>query len=375
MKIKSDTKMIPFLDLQAINAQYKEELKEACAKVIDSGWYIRGTHVEQFEQSFAQYCDSKYCIGVANGLDALTLTLRAWKVLGKLKDGDEVIVQANTYIASILAISENNLVPVLVEPDPGTFNLSVSAINEALSEKTKVILPVHLYGQISPMDDIMSIAEKHELLVLEDCAQSHGALLNSKKCGAWGHAAAFSFYPGKNLGALGDGGAVTTNDSQLAETIRALGNYGSHEKYKNVYQGVNSRLDEMQAAMLSVKLNYLDDETSRRQKIASSYIDEINNQLVQLPEINENEGHVWHLFVIKTAYREEFAKYLLAEGIQTLIHYPLPPHKQEAYKQWNELSLPITETIHQQVLSLPLDPTMSEQSIQRVISVVNSFKL
>ncbi len=367
--------MIPFLDLQAINAQYKEELKEACAKVIDSGWYIRGTHVEQFEQSFAQYCDSKYCIGVANGLDALTLTLRAWKVLGKLKDGDEVIVQANTYIASILAISENNLVPVLVEPDPDTFNLSVSAINEALSEKTKVILPVHLYGQISPMDDIMSIAEKHELLVLEDCAQSHGAMLNSKKCGAWGHAAAFSFYPGKNLGALGDGGAVTTDDSQLAETIRALGNYGSHEKYKNIYQGVNSRLDEMQAAMLSVKLNYLDNETSRRQKIASSYIADISNPLIQLPEVSDNEGHVWHLFVIKTANREEFAKYLSKEGIQTLIHYPLPPHKQEAYKQWNELSLPLTEKIHEQVLSLPLDPTMSEQSIQRVISVINSFEL
>lgn len=366
---------VPFLDLKKINSQYQKELKAACAEVIDSGWYIRGKYVSEFENAFASYCGTSDCVGVANGLDALTLTLRAWKELGLLTDGDEVIVQANTYIASILAITENNLVPILVEPCNSTFNLTPVNIQAAITSKTKVILPVHLYGQISPMNEIMALAEKHNLLVLEDCAQSHGAMLNSKKCGAWGHAAAFSFYPGKNLGALGDGGAVTTNDSQLAETIRALGNYGSHEKYKNVYQGVNSRLDEMQAAMLSVKLNYLDDETRRRQKIASSYIAEINNPLVQLPEISENEGHVWHLFVIKTAYREELAKYLLAEGIQTLIHYPLPPHKQEAYKQWNELSLPITEKIHQQVLSLPLDPTMSEQSIQRVISVVNSFKL
>lgn len=375
MKIKSDRKTIPFLDLQAINAQYNEELKEACATVIDSGWYIRGNYVAEFEHAFASYCGSSECIGVANGLDALTLTLRAWKELGLLIDGDEVIVQANTYIASILAITENNLVPVLVEPCDSTFNLTSENIQAAITSKTKVILPVHLYGQITPMDEVMALAERNNLLVLEDCAQSHGAMLNSKKCGAWGHAAAFSFYPGKNLGALGDGGAVTTNDSLLAETIRALGNYGSHEKYKNVYRGVNSRLDEMQAAMLSVKLNYLDDETSRRQKIASSYISEISNPLVQLPEATVDEGHVWHLFVIKTAYREELAKYLLAEGIQTLIHYPLPPHKQEAYKQWNELSLPITETIHQQVLSLPLDPTMCEQSVQRVISVVNSFKL
>lgn len=367
--------MINFLDLKKINAQYQAELKEACSRVIDSGWYIRGKYVAEFESAFAQYCGSSNCIGVANGLDALTLTIRAWKQLGKIKDGDEVIVQANTYIASILAITENNLVPVLVEPDEDTFNLSVDNIRKALTNKSRVILPVHLYGRISPMDEIMALAEENNLLVLEDCAQSHSASLNKKKCGSWGHAAAFSFYPGKNLGALGDGGAVTTNDNLLADTIRALGNYGSHEKYKNIYQGVNSRLDEIQAAMLSVKLKYLDDEIARRQHIANTYISNIVNPLVCLPSVTFRENHVWHLFVIQTEHRTKLSQYLLSEGIETLIHYPLPPHKQEAYLQWHDLSLPITEKIHQQVLSLPLDPTMSEQSVKRVISIVNSFKL
>jgi dTDP-4-amino-4,6-dideoxygalactose transaminase len=365
--------MIPFLNLKEINAQYAEELKEACSRVIDSGWYLMGKELEQFEKQFSQYCGTKYCVGVANGLDALTLTLRAWKELGKLQDGDEVIVQANTYIASILAITENNLTPVLVEPHEATFNLCPNIVEKAITPKTKVILPVHLYGQISPMPELMKIAEKHNLLVLEDCAQAHGAEINVKKAGNWGNAGAFSFYPGKNLGALGDAGAVTTNDSQLAETIKALGNYGSKKKYKNIYQGVNSRLDEIQAAMLSVKLLHLDNETQRRQKVAKYYLDNIKNDLITLPEITTVESHVWHLFVIKTQYRQGLSDYLLGNGIQTLIHYPLPPHKQEAYASYSDLSLPITELIHDQVLSLPMGPTLSNDEVKKVVKVINNF--
>ncbi len=367
--------MIPFLDLKAINTQYQQELKDACSRVIDSGWYIMGKELEAFEAEFAEYCGTKFAIGVANGLDALTLTLRAWKELGKLNAGDEVIVPANTYIASILAITENDLVPVLAEPNIETYNLCPKIVRSAITDKTKAILPVHLYGLISPMPELMAIADEYELLVLEDCAQSHGAQINGKKCGNWGNAAGFSFYPGKNLGALGDAGAITTNDLELANTLRALRNYGSQKKYENIFQGVNSRLDEIQAAMLRVKLNYLDAETTRRAEIAKRYIAGINNPLVYLPGVIRGEEHVWHLFVIRIEYREEFAQYLLSEDIQTLIHYPLPSHKQEAYSQWNELCFPITEKIHEQVVSLPLDPTMSDQSIQRVISVVNSFKL
>jgi dTDP-4-amino-4,6-dideoxygalactose transaminase len=367
--------MIKFLDLEAINSQYSEDLKQACSDVIDSGWYIKGKSVEKFEQEFADFCGTKYCVGVANGLDALTLTLRAWKELGKLSNGDEVIVQANTYIASVLAITENNLVPIFVEPDPYTFNLEPKGIIKAITSKTKVILPVHLYGQISPMDDILAIAKKYDLLILEDCAQSHGAKLNGKKCGGWGDAAAFSFYPGKNLGALGDGGAVTTSDKELESTIKALGNYGSHEKYKNVYQGVNSRLDEIQAAMLSVKLKHLDNETYRRQEIAKSYLDNIKNEYITLPKITTTESHVWHLFVIKTEYRNQLADYLFNNDIQTLIHYPLPPHKQLAYASYNELSLPVTEDIHDRVLSIPISPVMTNSDISVIINVINKFKL
>lgn len=365
--------MIKFLDLQAINAQYKDELKEACAKVIDSGWYVRGTHVVEFEQEFAKYCGSEHSVGVANGLDALTLTLRAWKELGKLQDGDEVIVQANTYIASILAISENNLVPVLVEPDPDTFNLNSDGINAALTDKTKVILPVHLYGQISPMVEIMTIAKEHKLLVLEDCAQSHGATLNGRKCGSWGDAAAFSFYPGKNLGALGDAGAMTTNDQSLAETVKALGNYGSVTKYKNDFLGVNSRLDEIQAAMLLVKLNHLDRETQIRQLIAKKLLDGINNAELKLPLVNAPESHVWHLFVVQCEQREKFQKYLADNDIQTLIHYPIAPHKQDAYSEFANLDLPVTEKLHQNVLSLPIHPCMTESEIDYVIEKVNAY--
>ncbi|EGQ7950910.1 DegT/DnrJ/EryC1/StrS family aminotransferase [Vibrio vulnificus] len=367
--------MIPFLDLKSINQQYQNELKEACARVIDSGWYIMGNELTQFESEFAEYCGTKYAIGVANGLDALILVLRAWKELGKLSEGDEVIVPANTYIASILAITENKLVPVLVEPDIETYNLTKEGIEAAITPRTKAVLPVHLYGLISPMPEIMQIAQEHNLLVLEDCAQAHGAQINGKRAGNWGDAAGFSFYPGKNLGALGDAGAITTNDDELAQTLMALRNYGSHKKYENLYQGVNSRLDEIQAAMLRVKLHYLNGETARRQEIAKHYRTEINNPLVTLPKVENEAEHVWHLFVVRCEQREALQNWLSQNDVQTLVHYPIPPHKQTAYREMNNLSKPITEMIHQQVISLPLDPTMNDDDITRVIELVNEFCL
>ncbi|MFS1984174.1 DegT/DnrJ/EryC1/StrS family aminotransferase [Vibrio breoganii] len=367
--------MIPFLDLKAINQQYEKELKEACARVIDSGWYIMGNELKAFEDEFAKYCGSKFAIGVANGLDALTLTLRAWKEMGKLRDGDEVIVQANTYIASILAITENNLKPILVEPDVDTYNLCPEAIKAAITSKTKVILPVHLYGQISPMVEIMRIARANNLLVLEDCAQSHGATTENKKAGSWGDAAAFSFYPGKNLGALGDAGAITTNDKELSDLLVALRNYGSHKKYENKYKGVNSRLDEMQAAMLRVKLKHLDNETARRQHIAQLYSEGINNPNVSLPTIPRKEGHVWHLFVIQSDYRDKLMEYLKGNNIQSQIHYPIASHKQKAYVEYEGIQLPITEDMQRKVLSLPLSPCMSEDDVFKVVELINSFDI
>lgn len=364
--------MIPFLDLKAINAQYRDELIEACTRVIDSGWYIAGNELTQFEQAFASYCGTKHAIGVANGLDALILTLRAWKELGKLKDGDEVIVPSNTYIASILAISANDLVPVLVEPDVATYNLCPKQTEAAITAKTRAILPVHLYGQLADMPAIMAIAQRHNLLVLEDSAQAHGAELNGKKAGNWGDASGFSFYPGKNLGALGDAGAVTTNDDQLAETLRALRNYGSHEKYKNLFQGTNSRLDEIQAAMLSVKLKHLDTEIAHRRKVAKAYLAGIKNPAIVLP-VSHDEAHVWHVFVIRCEQREALQKHLLEHGVQTLIHYPIPPHQQQAYKEWNMDSYPVSEMIHQQVMSLPIGPTVTDEQIAVVINACNSF--
>lgn len=371
--------MIPFLDLKEINAQYRNELIEACTRVIDSGWYIAGNELETFEQEFSAYCGTKHAIGVANGLDALILTLRAWNELGKLKEGDEVIVPSNTYIASILAISANNLTPVLVEPDLATYNLCPQKTEQAITNKTRVLLPVHLYGQIANMPAIMDIAKKHDLLVLEDSAQAHGASIDGKRVGNWGDASGFSFYPGKNLGALGDAGAVTTNDDELANTLRALRNYGSHEKYKNLYQGVNSRLDEIQAAMLSVKLKHLNTEIVRRREVANAYIKGINNTLITLPindnaiEVTHYENHVWHVFVIRCEQREALQKHLLDNGIQTLIHYPIPPHKQEAYKGWAELDYPVSELIHEQVISLPLGPTITDVDINAVINACNNF--
>ncbi len=366
--------MIPFLDLKEINAQYQEELKNACARVIDSGWYVMGKELEAFEAEFSDYCGTKYAIGVANGLDALTLTLRAWKEQGKLKSGDEVIVPANTYIASILAITENDLVPVFVEPDPCTYNLCPNAVRAAITSKTKAILAVHLYGLIAPMPEIMAIASDFDLLVLEDCAQSHGAEIEGRKCGSWGQAAGFSFYPGKNLGALGDAGAITTDDDELAHTIRALRNYGSHKKYENVYKGVNSRLDEIQAAMLRVKLMHLDNEIAKRRAIANHYLKFIKNEKILLPTIFPDDNHVWHLFVIRTKNRLELQNYLRESDIQSLIHYPVPPHKQKAYSEMGGLNLSVTEVIHEEVLSLPISPIMSLDEVNTVINVINSFK-
>ncbi len=363
--------MIPFLDLKVVNAQYKKEMLEACEKVIESGWYIQGTECKEFEKEFASYCGTKYAVGVANGLDALILILRAYKEMGIINDGDEVIVPANTYIASILAISENNLVPILVEPDINTYLIDPNKIEEKITSKTKVIMPVHLYGQTCEMDEINKIAEKYNLKVIEDSAQAHGAYYKDKRAGNLGDASGFSFYPGKNLGALGDGGAVTTNDEALADTIKALSNYGSHKKYENLYKGYNSRLDEIQATFLRVKLKYLDDVIEKRKKVAKFYLENIKNDKIILPKVFTDS--VWHLFVIRTKKRDKLQKYLLDNGIQTLIHYPIPPHKQEAYKEWNNLSFPITEKIHNEVLSLPISEVINIDEVKKVGEKINEY--
>ena len=365
--------MIPFLDLKGINAQYKAQLIEACTRVIDSGWYVQGNECKEFDKEFAQYCGTKYAIGVANGLDALILIFRAYKEMGIMNDGDEVIVPSNTYIASILAISQNNLIPVLVEPDINTYLIDPSKIEEKITLKTKAILPVHLYGQTCEMDKINEIAKKYNLKVIEDSAQSHGAYYKDKRSGNLGDASGFSFYPGKNLGALGDGGAVTTNDEELANAIKALGNYGSHKKYENLYKGINSRLDELQAAMLRVKLKHLDEESNKRREIANYYLENIKNDNIILPTIREQDNHVWHLFVIRTTKRDELQKYLLDNGIQTLIHYPIPPHRQNAYKEWNNESYEISEQIHNEVLSLPISGVQSLEDTIKIVQVLNDY--
>ena len=367
--------MIPFLDLKSINAQYKKEMLEACERVIDSGWYIQGTECKEFEKEFASYCGTQYSIGVANGLDALTLILRAYNELGVLQDNDEVIVPSNTYIASILAISENNLVPVLVEPDINTFNIDIEKIEQSITAKTKAIMVVHLYGQAVEMKKVLELAKKHDLKVIEDCAQAHGAcdVSTGKRVGSIGDASGFSFYPGKNLGALGDGGAVTTDNKLLADTIRALGNYGSLKKYENLYKGTNSRLDEIQASMLRVKLRYLDKEIENRRSIAKYYLKNINNEHIILPEIKNTNSHVWHLFVIRTNKRDDLQNYLLENGVQTLIHYPLPPHKQGAYKEWSAESYPISEQIHDEVISLPISGVQSLEDSMKIVELINEY--
>jgi len=365
--------MIPFLNLKKLNAEYQIELKEACSRVIDSGWYILGNEVIEFEKEFAEYCGSRHCLGVANGLDALTLILRAYIEMGFMNKGDEVIVPSNTYIASILAISENGLVPVLVEPDVSTFNLDPALIKAAITKKTKAILTVHLYGQVTGMDEIMSIAKINNLKVIEDCAQAHGAVYNGKKVGTIGDAAGFSFYPGKNLGALGDGGAVTTNNQELCNVISALRNYGSEVRYKNKFKGMNSRLDEIQAAMLRVKLKYLNKDIVRRRHLAKLYLDNIVNPLIELPKLVDSESHVWHLFVIKVRERSVLMDYLTKHGVQSLIHYPVAPYQQEAYTELNCSKYDLTSRLHEQILSIPLNSALTDHDVSHIIYHLNQF--
>jgi dTDP-4-amino-4,6-dideoxygalactose transaminase len=366
--------MIRFLDVQKINGEYREEILEAVNSVISSGWFILGKAVQEFEERFAAYCGARHCIGVGNGYDALSLILRAYREMGKLSEGDEVVVPANTFIATILAVTDNNLKPVLVEPELHTYNIDPSLIEAKLSGRTKTILPVHLYGQPAAMDPVRKIARKHGLLVIEDAAQSHGATYKGRKTGSLGDAAGFSFYPGKNLGAMGDGGAVTTDDDGLAEVLRALRNFGSEKKYINRYRGVNSRLDEIQAAILSVKLKHLDEDNNRRRKVAESYLASIRNDSVILPFVSPGCQHAWHLFVVRVKNRQAFSAYLEKNGVETVIHYPVAPHKQEAYSGWSSLSLPITETIHDEVISLPISPVLTENETNRVIEQVNNFR-
>ena len=365
--------MIKFLDLHTINQQYKDEIAEAIARVVNSGWYILGEEVKCFEQEFAEYCGAKHCIGVANGLDALTLILKAYILNGIMKPGDEVIVPANTYIATILSITANQLVPVLVEPDLQTYNLDPKLIENSITARTRAIMPVHLYGQTCAMDEINQIGRKYNLKVIEDAAQAQGAKYYGHKTGTLGDACAFSFYPGKNLGALGDAGAITTMDDQLAKTLEALRNYGSHEKYHNLYKGVNSRLDEIQAAILRIKLKHLDIENEIRRKVAGFYCSEINNNKIILPHGAGSSNHVWHLFVIRSTHRIELQQFLSEHEIQTVIHYPVPPHKQPAFSEWNKYSLPITELIHNEVLSLPISPVIPASEQQRIVDVLNIF--
>lgn len=365
--------MIKFLDLQKVTQKNASECKEAINRVIDSGWYLLGSEVKEFEKKYSDYCGVKYTIAVANGLDALRLILRAYIELGVIKRGDEIIVPANTYIASILAISENQLNPVLVEPDISTYNIDSSKIENAITTKTKAIMIVHLYGHCSYNSHIKQICEKHNLKLIEDNAQAQGAVHNGQRTGSLGDAAGTSFYPGKNLGAFGDAGAVTTNDSSLADTVRKLANYGSSVKYVNEYIGLNSRMDEIQAAVLNVKLKYLDEDTERRRAISKMYRLRIRNSQLILPSVENEESHVWHLFTVRTATRDRFQQYLAYNDIQTLIHYPIPPHKQKAYSSWNNMRFPITDKIHNEILSLPISPVLTDNEVNKVISIINAF--
>jgi len=371
--------MIKFLDLQGITRQYADELKAAAAEVIDSGRYLLDGRVDRFESNLARYSGVAHAIGVGNGLDALRLILQAYIELGIMKEGDEVIVPANTYIASILAITHNRLKPVLVEPDITTYNLDLSLVEQHITERTRAIMVVHLYGRVCWSEELEALAETYDLKIIEDNAQAIGALWNGKKTGSLGHASGFSFYPGKNLGALGDAGAVTTSDTDLAGIIRALGNYGSKEKYVNEYPGYNSRLDEMQAAFLDIKLKYIDAENQRRREIAGYYCENIRLPGLALPASGEkgaisgDTSHVWHLFVVRTNERDRMLRYLDDNAVQTLIHYPVPPHKQAAYREWGHLFLPLTESIHREVFSLPISPVLSDAEVEQVVMAVNQY--
>lgn len=365
--------MIKFLDLQKITAKHVDEIHEAVNGVVDSGWYLQGKENEKFEADYAKYIGTKCAVGCANGLDALVWVFRAYVEMEVMKPGDEVIVPANTYIASILAITEIGLKPVLAEPSIETYQIDDSKIEEMITERTKAILIVHLYGQCAYTDKIGELCKKYNLKLVEDNAQAHGCKFHGKKTGSLGDAAGHSFYPGKNLGAFGDAGAVTTDDEKLAEVIRAVANYGSQKKYVFKYCGRNSRLDEIQAAVLNVKLKYLDEDITIRKKVAKYYIDHITNPAIIIPIVKDWDAHVFHIFTIRTKKRDELQQYLADNDVQTIIHYPIPPHKQECYKEWNNLSFPITEQIHDEELSLPMSPVMTEKEVQRVVEVINEF--
>jgi dTDP-4-amino-4,6-dideoxygalactose transaminase len=367
--------MIKFLDLKKINSQYEQELKNAASRVIDSGWYLMGKELETFEKRYAAFCKVKYALGVANGLDALKLIFRGYLEMGIFQKGDEVIVPANTYIATVLAITDNDLIPVFVEPNIATYNLDTNKIEAAITDKTKAILTVHLYGQNSVDDKMLQICSKHNLKLIEDSAQSHGAKWKENLSGGIGDAAGHSFYPGKNLGGLGDAGAVTTNDRTLAKIIAALRNYGSEKKYENTYQGLNSRLDEIQAAFLNVKLKYVQEDIDNRRKVADYYLSHIKNENIILPKVIEIQGHVWHLFVIRTKNRSELEQYLNKNGVQTIINYPIPIHHQEAYSNYRHLQLPITEMIHEEAISLPLSPINTIQELTEIVGLINNYKI
>lgn len=366
--------MIKFLDLQKINFAYQEEIEDRLLNTFRSGWYLLGNEMKSFEGNLAQYTGCPHSIGVGNGLDALRLIFKAYLELGQLKVGDEVIVPANTYIASVLAITDNRLKPVFAEPDNDTYNIDISKIESLITTKTKAIMVVHLYGRVCWSEELENLAKKYDLKIIEDNAQAIGAEWKGIKTGNLGDAAGFSFYPGKNLGALGDGGAVTCKDALLAKTIQALANYGSQEKYVNEFQGLNSRLDEIQASVLDVKLKYIDEDNARRRQIAERYVAEIKNRKIILPQLPaQPDEHVWHLFVIRSAKRNELQNYFLENGVQTLIHYPIPPHKQKAYNYYNNLVFPITEQIHKEVLSLPISPVMTDEENDKIIYELNRF--
>jgi len=366
--------MIPFLDLHKINARFESDFQNRFKAFLDSGHYILGNSVTAFENEFAAYCGTSHCIGVGNGLDALRLILEGYKILGRLKEGDEVLVASNTYIATILAIKQAGLVPVLVESESKTFNFDLNALKAAINSKSKAIMPVHLYGQLSPMQDINAMAKSYNMLVIEDAAQSHGARNHDGvRAGNLGNAAGFSFYPTKNLGALGDGGAVTTNDEELANLIRMLRNYGAAKKYVSKYLGINSRLDEIQAAFLRCKLPTLDADNNRRREIASRYLSEINNSKIVLPIFKGGEDHIFHLFVVLVQDRDDFIEFLKRNEIGTLVHYPVAPHRQDALSAFSHLSFPVTEKIHREIVSIPVSPILTETQVSRIISVLNSY--
>jgi len=369
-------KMVKFLDLKAINSSYEPELSNAIKRVLDSGWYLLGEEVKAFEQEYADFIGTKHCIGVANGLDALRLILKAYIIMGEMNEGDEIIVPANTFIASILAITDNRLVPVLVEPDIHTYNIDPFLIEEKITVRTKGIMLVHLYGKNAMVPEIQQLVDKYDLKLIEDNAQAQGCYYGEKRTGSLGHVSGHSFYPGKNLGALSDAGAVTTDDDKLADLIRALGNYGSSKKYIMDYQGLNSRLDEIQAAILRVKLKRLKPDNQHRSEIAEFYLRNIHHPEIVLPLLNNENvpanNHVWHLFVIRHPERDRLQIYMADNGIQTLIHYPVAPHKQRAYREWNSLSYPITEQIHREVLSLPISPVMLKEDVKRIVNVINN---